>query len=195
MRLVPRGSGSGSGSLRSSSGNAASSSLLFIGFNQDLGCFACGTTTGFITYNCDPLKERFRRGTYAAQGRDRVSVVTVRAAVFENGGIGIVEMLWRCNILALVGGGRSPKYPPNKVMIWDDFQNKCIAELEFRSEVIGVRLRRDRCAVDLVTRARARERDARETRERRERERDARETRERRERERDEREKRETSGK
>ncbi|CAM9541083.1 unnamed protein product [Heterosigma akashiwo] len=103
--------------------------LLYADFNQDFGCFATGTDSGFRIYNVEPFRETFRR-------------------VFPNGGIGIVQMLFRCNLLALVGGGSNPRYPPNKVMIWGDHQSRCIGRAELRAAVL---YRKASCS-DSVTR-------------------------------------------
>lgn len=61
---------------------------------QDFGCFVCGLDDGFRIYNTDPLKQNFNEKL--------------------NGGIGAVEMLFRCNYVALVGGGVTPAFSTNK---------------------------------------------------------------------------------
>jgi hypothetical protein len=61
-----------------------------------------------------------------------------------DGGIGIVEMMFRTNILALVGGGERPKFATNKVFLWDDLSFKCIGELSFKTTVKAVRLTKEK---------------------------------------------------
>ena len=115
--------------------------LLHISFNQDSSCFAVGTNTGFRSYNCEPFKEVIRRDFRSGGGTCSSGGIGT--------GIGVVEMLFRCNYLALVGGGENPRYDPNQVMIWDNHQNRNIGELSFCSAVKAVKLRRDRIVVVL----------------------------------------------
>jgi hypothetical protein len=62
--------------------------------------FAVGTDNGFHIFTSLEPQEKFKRDL--------------------KGGIGIVEMLYRSNIMALVGGGLQPKYSDKKVILWDD---------------------------------------------------------------------------
>lgn len=111
--------------------NSSKGDVFHVGFNQDSTCFSVSTKNGFYISDCIPFKERFRRE-------------------FDDGSIGLVEMLYKSNILALVGGDNpKPQYSPNKVLIWDDHQAQCIAELSFHSEVKGIKLRKDRIVVVL----------------------------------------------
>ena len=64
-----------------------------------------------------------------------------------NGGIGIIEMLKRTNLLALVGGGKNPFFHTNQLIIWDDHQAKIISKLRFNENILSVRLRSDKIIV------------------------------------------------
>ncbi|KAF5739866.1 autophagy-related protein 18a-like [Tripterygium wilfordii] len=114
--------------------------LLHLSFNQNNACFAAGTDSGFLVFQCEPFKLQFRRD-FLPQPR---------------GAVGFVAMLFRSQMLGLVGppnAGSDPLQPPmfpsNKLMIWNDVDSRCIGELSFRSDVKSVRLRNDRIVVVL----------------------------------------------
>ena len=108
--------------------------LLWIDTNQDQSCFVVGTETGYRIYQSDPLELLHARDFQGA------------------GGVGIAGMLFRSNVIALVGGGQNPRYPPTKVILWDDKESKAIAELTFRTNIKAVKLRRDLIVVSLENR-------------------------------------------
>eukprot|EP00906_Rhabdomonas_costata_P004916 RCo007371 len=101
--------------------------VLYISFNQDSGCFSVGTNTGFRIY--------------ASEDFGKLKITHLY------GGIGIVEMLYRSNIMALVGGGKTPAFPQMKVIIWDDERGVQLTELSPGDTVRAVKLRRDKIIV------------------------------------------------
>ncbi|KAF9894543.1 Phosphatidylinositol 3,5-bisphosphate-binding protein [Aspergillus nanangensis] len=99
-------------------------------FNNDNHCFSVGLDTGFCVFDSDPCELKVSRDF--------------------NAGIGLVKMLNQSNYLAIVGGGRQPKFPQNKLVIWDDAKQKAVITLEFRTSVLGVQLSRSRIVVALL---------------------------------------------
>lgn len=82
--------------------------------------------SGLRIYNVEPLVEK---------------------AHFEQdlmGSIAIGEMLWRTNVIAIVGGGTRPRFAENTVLIYDDLSKKFVMEITFTSPIKAVRLRRDK---------------------------------------------------
>ncbi|KAL8668892.1 MAG: hypothetical protein Q9168_006501, partial [Polycauliona sp. 1 TL-2023] len=87
-----------------------------------------------------------------------------------NAGIGSTEMLGKANYIALVGGGKRPKFPTNKVgkhsrilltqkveslihyqlIIWDDAKQVAAVTLEFSTQVLQARLSRSQILVALL---------------------------------------------
>ncbi|KAI9653163.1 MAG: Phosphatidylinositol 3,5-bisphosphate-binding protein [Bathelium mastoideum] len=104
---------------------------LSVSLNDDKSFFSVGLEDGFRIYNA--------RTCDLVASQDDL-----------NGGIGSAEMVDRTNFLALVGGGKQPKFPQNKVIIWDDKKKSKAITLEFRTAVQRVRISRSHIVVVLL---------------------------------------------
>ena len=100
-----------------------SDSIIKLSFNQDNSCFSVATETGFKIYQTYPFKGPIERNM--------------------NGGIGAVEMIYKSNFLAMVGGGEAPLFNNNKVVIWDENKSRIISDLKFLTNVINIKLKKD----------------------------------------------------
>ncbi|KAF2758387.1 WD40 repeat-like protein [Pseudovirgaria hyperparasitica] len=103
---------------------------LSVAFNASRSYFSVALDTGFQVYKSETCE--------LDKTRDFGS------------GLAAAEMLGQSSILALVGGGRQPKFPQNKAVIWDDLKEKTPITLEFRSPVQRVRISRSHLVVVLL---------------------------------------------
>ncbi|PPQ67816.1 hypothetical protein CVT26_007063 [Gymnopilus dilepis] len=99
-------------------------------FDAECDIFTASTPAGFAIYRTCPLQ-------------------LIRKRELTGGTLAAVVPLHSSNLLFLLGGGRSPLYPPNKVIFWNDTLAKEVAELEFRERVRGIACRRGWLAVAL----------------------------------------------
>uniref|UniRef100_A0A2I2YYS7 WD repeat domain phosphoinositide-interacting protein 4 n=1 Tax=Gorilla gorilla gorilla TaxID=9595 RepID=A0A2I2YYS7_GORGO len=103
-------------------------------FNQDQSCFCCAMETGVRIYNVEPLMEKGHLDHKQ------------------------VAMLHRCNLLALVGGGSSPKFSEISVLIWDDAREgkdskeRLVLEFTFTKPVLSVCMRHGKIVTMLKNR-------------------------------------------
>eukprot|EP00118_Oscarella_pearsei_P013624 m.110475 g.110475 ORF g.110475 m.110475 type:complete len:166 (+) comp37398_c0_seq1:551-1048(+) len=99
--------------------------VLDIRLNEDQTCFTCGVEDGLKVYTVDPLTRKIHIG------------------FDEVGAVGNVDMLRRTNLIAFIGGGRSPKYSEKQVNIWDDVKKKIIFEFNVDLPAKSARLYKD----------------------------------------------------
>ncbi|KAJ1915888.1 autophagy protein [Mycoemilia scoparia] len=104
----------------------SNSDILFINFNQDYSCVSVGTANGYRIYNCDPFGKCYTK---------------------QDGGIGIVEMLFCTSLVALVGSGSQAALSPRRLQITNTKRQSIICELTFPTTILSVKLNRRRLVV------------------------------------------------
>ncbi|KAL0300448.1 UNVERIFIED_CONTAM: Autophagy-related protein 18a [Sesamum angustifolium] len=104
-------------------------SILHLSFIPDSGSFSVVTTDGFMIFNTDPFVQTIRQDF---------------SKNYRGGGVGLVQKIIDTNDFAVVGGGVGPGLSRNRIAFWNDYLGQFTKEIDFRSEVKSVRVRRDR---------------------------------------------------
>eukprot|EP00093_Oithona_nana_P003531 03531.XXX_132679_133827_1 [CDS] Oithona nana genome sequencing. len=95
-------------------------------FNQDQTCFVAALDDGLRVFYLDPIRE---------MSHLRHELV---------GSVSKVEMLYKTNLIAFVGGGKKPRFPENNILVYDDRQQEFVMEVSLPESVLNIRLKRDK---------------------------------------------------
>ncbi|XP_026194275.1 WD repeat domain phosphoinositide-interacting protein 3 [Cyclospora cayetanensis] len=133
--LSPRATG---GALEASFGVGG---LGFAALNQNSRCIVAATRRGFVVYSTEPFKKTFQRDLIPANEEGLEEELPCSIA--------LVEMLYTCNILAVVGSGNDELWQENVCVLWDDRQARSIVEMRFATRIIGVTMLREALLVVL----------------------------------------------
>lgn len=102
--------------------NISDSSLVYASFNQTKDCVVFGTKIGFYVYKLNPFKKIIARKI--------------------PGGVSIVKLLYKSNIIIFVGLVDKGLYPNKKLIIWDDHKRSVIGEILFKYTILNVKVTR-----------------------------------------------------
>ncbi|CAE6437847.1 unnamed protein product [Rhizoctonia solani] len=110
----------------------APTQILDARFEPNSRIFTTCTPEGFAIYKTWPL-----------------TLLRKRDVSTDAGTLAFVQPMHASSLLFLVGGGRAPLYPANKVILWDSVTRREVAELEFKEQVCGLATRRNWLVVAL----------------------------------------------
>ncbi|KAH3671775.1 hypothetical protein WICMUC_004566 [Wickerhamomyces mucosus] len=114
-------------SNRIKSSSVESESLNFINFNQDGSCISIGTSKGYKIFNSSPFGKCYSR--------------------FDQGGIGIIEMLFQTSLIVISGIGDQPSMSPRRLKILNTKKNSTICELTFPTTILSIKLNKSRLVI------------------------------------------------
>ncbi|CDJ62840.1 hypothetical protein, conserved [Eimeria necatrix] len=127
----PRGPGGPRGAPGGPGGPSEGFGVGGIGYaalNQNTRCIVAATRRGFVVYSTEPFKKTFQRELIPCRGED--SEEESRCC------ISLVEMLYTCNILGVVGKGHGELWRESTCVLWDDRQARSIVQLDFADKVV-----------------------------------------------------------
>ena len=109
--------------MEKSSNKCMDDKILSLSFNQDYSLFSMGTEKGFKIINAYNLNQGYEKCLF--------------------GGISNCELSYKSNYLALIGGGKVPKFNNKKVVIYNDELDEIESEFKFTVKILNVKLKKN----------------------------------------------------